>query len=460
MKFIPHDYQKFCIDYIKAHPISALFLDMGLGKTVITLTAIRDLMLDDLLVSKTLVIGPLRVARDTWPAEAEKWEHLQDLDVSVIVGDVKARTAALNHNALVYVINRENVKWLVEYYEKNGLRWDFDCVVIDELSSFKNHQAQRFKWLRKVRPFVKRWIGLTGTPTSNGLMDLWAEIGILDGGERLGRFIGRFRECYFKAGSMNPATGVVFSYTPRPGAEEQIYQRISDITISMKAMDYLKMPECIFVNHEVEMSAAERKLYDQLKSDLIIPLEDGDIDAANAASLSNKLLQMANGAVYDENKEVRAIHQHKLEALEDLIEAANGQPVLIAYWFKHDRQRIIEHLGSIGYKFGKTLRDIKDSEDIKLWNAGQLPVALIHPASAGHGLNIQSGGHILIWYGLTWSLELYQQTNARLWRQGQTQTVTIHHIVTKNTADEDVLAALASKDVTQEKLIAAVKARL
>ena len=228
----------------------------------------------------------------------------------------------------------------------------------------------------------------------------------------------------------------------------------------MKAVDYLKMPECIFVNHEVEMSAAERKLYDQLKSDLIIPLEDGDIDAANAASLSNKLLQMANGAVYDENKEVRAIHQHKLEALEDLIEAANGQPVLIAYWFKHDRQRIIEHLESIGYKFGKTLRDIKDSEDIKLWNAGQLPVALIHPASAGHGLNIQSGGHILIWYGLTWSLELYQQTNARLWRQGQVQTVTIHHIVTKNTVDEDVLAALASKDVTQEKLIAAVKARL
>lgn len=267
------------------------------------------------MVSKTLVIGPLRVARDTWPAEVEKWEHLADLDVSVIVGDVKARTAALNHNALVYIINRENVKWLVEYYEKNGLRWDFDCVVIDELSSFKNHQAQRFKWLRKVRPFVKRWIGLTGTPTSNGLMDLWAEIGILDGGERLGRFIGRFRECYFKAGSMNPATGVVFSYVPRPDAEEQIYQRISDITISMKAMDYLQMPECIFVNHEVEMSATERKLYDQLKSDLIIPLENGDIDAANAASLSNKLLQMANGAVYDENKEVRVIHQHKLEAL-------------------------------------------------------------------------------------------------------------------------------------------------
>ena len=417
-------------------------------------------MLDDLAVSKVLVIAPLRVARDTWPMEVEKWDHLKDIDVSAIVGDLKSRKAALNHNAMVYVINRENVKWLVEYYEKNGLRWDFDCVVIDELSSFKNHQSQRFKWLRKVRPFVKRWIGLTGTPTSNGLMDLWAEIGILDGGQRLGRFIGRFRESYFKPGSMNPGTGVVFSYTPRPGAEEQIYDRISDITISMKAMDYLHMPDCIFVNHEVEMSGAERKLYEQLKTDLIIPLEDGDIDAANAASLSNKLLQMSNGAVYDENKEVRPLHDHKLEMLEDLIESANGQPVLIAYWFKHDRARIIEYLEKAGYKFGSTLRDIRDSDDIRLWNSGSIPVALIHPASAGHGLNIQSGGHVLIWFGLTWSLELYQQTNARLWRQGQQDTVTIHHIVTKDTVDEDVLAALASKDVTQEKLIAAVKARL
>ena len=362
----------------------------------------------------------------------------------------------MNHNAFIYIINRENVKWLVEYYEKNGLRWDFDMIVIDELSSFKNYQSQRFKWLRKVRPFVKRWVGLTGTPTSNGLMDLWAEIGILDGGERLGRFIGRFRECYFKPGSMNPSTGVVFSYTPRPGAEEQIYQKISDITISMKALDYLDMPECVYVNHEVEMNAAERKLYDQLKHDLIIPLEDGDIDAANAASLSNKLLQMANGAVYDENKEARVIHQRKLEILEDLIEAANGQPVLIGYWFKHDRTRIMEHLTACGY----TPHDIKSSEDIQHWNEGKIAVALIHPASAGHGLNIQSGGHIMIWFGLTWRLELYQQTNARLWRQGQQHTVTIHHIVCKDTVDEDVLSALANKDVTQEKLIAAVKARL
>ena len=456
MKFIPHNYQSYCIDYIKSHPVSALFLDCGLGKTVITLSAIRDLMLDEMKVSSVLVIAPLRPARDTWPAELKKWDHLKELDISVIIGDKKTRIAAINNDALIHVVNRENVKFLVEYFEKSGQRWPYDTVVIDELSSFKNYQSQRFKWLRKVRPFVKRWIGLTGTPTSNGLMDLFSEIGILDGGERLGRFIGRFRECYFKPGSMNPSTGVVFSYVPRPGAEEKIYERISDITISMKALDYLHLPDCIYVNHEVEMSPSEQRFYDQLKRDLIIPTEDGDIDAANAASLSNKLLQMSNGAVYDENKEARFIHSRKLDMLEDLIEAANGQPVLIAYWFKHDRTRIIEHLTAAGYE----IRDIKSSEDIELWNSGSIPIALIHPASAGHGLNIQSGGHILIWFGLTWSLELYQQTNARLWRQGQQETVTIHHIVTKNTVDEDVLAALASKDVTQEKLIAAVKAQL
>lgn len=426
------------------------------SKTVITLSAIRDLMLDTCEVSKALVIAPLRVARDTWPTEAGKWDHLEDIDVSVIVGDKKTRIAALNHPAMVYVINRENVKFLVEYYEKNGLRWDFDAVIIDELSSFKNHESQRFKWLRKVRPFVKRMIGLTGTPTSNGLMDLWAEIGILDGGERLGRFIGRYREAYFKAGSMNPQTGVVFQYVPRPGAEEQIYGKIADITISMKAMDYLHMPDCVPAWHYVEMDKKERKLYDMLRKDLIIPLKDADIDAANAASLTGKLLQMANGAVYDENSAVREIHQRKLEKLEDLIEAANGQSVLVAYWFKHDRQRIMEHLSSMGYK----PRDIKESKDIRDWNGGNIQVALIHPASAGHGLNIQSGGHILIWFGLTWSLELYQQTNARLWRQGQTDVVTIHHIICKDTVDEDVMAALEQKDITQEKLIAAVKARL
>ena len=378
------------------------------------------------------------------------------LEISVICGTVKERLAALNHQAHIYIINRENVKWLIEYYEKNGLKWDFDMVVIDELSSFKNHQSQRFKWLRKVRPYVKRFVGLTGTPASNGLMDLWSEIGILDGGQRLGKFIGRYREAYFKPGSMNPATGIVFSYVPREGAEEMIYNRISDITISMKALDYLDMPEQVFVDHEVVMDEAEKKLYDMLSRDLIIPLGDCDIDASNAGALTGKLLQMANGAVYDEEGEARPIHNHKLEMLEDLIEAANGQSVLIAFWFKHDRSRIMNHLTAAGYK----PIELKSSEDIKNWNDGNIPVALIHPASAGHGLNIQQGGHILIWFGLTWSLELYQQTNARLWRQGQTQTVSIHHIVCKGTVDEDVLAALSSKDVTQEKLIAAVKARL
>ena len=413
-------------------------------------------MLDSLSVSKVLVIGPLRVARDVWPAEVRKWDHLRNLDVSVIVGDAKTRVAAVNRSAMIYIVNRENTKWLVEHYEKSGRRWDFDCVVIDELSSFKNHQSQRFKWLRKIRPYVKRWIGLTGTPTSNGLMDLWAEIGILDGGERLGRFIGRYREAYFRPGAMNPHTGIVYQYTLRPGAEEQIYRKISDITISMQALDYLQMPECISVSHEVEMSPAEKNVYDLMKSYLIIPLEDGDIDAVNAASLSNKLLQMSNGAVYDENGNVRLIHQRKLEMLEDLIEAANGQPVLVAYWFRHDKARIQEYLKSIGCE----TREIKESKDIQDWNAGKVPVALIHPASAGHGLNIQEGGHILIWFGLTWSLELYMQANARLWRQGQKNTVTIHHIITKGTVDEDVMAALEAKDVTQEKLIAAVKARL
>ena len=411
------------------------------------MTALNDLMLDELKVSKTLIIAPLRVASSTWPEEIKKWDHLKHLDASVIIGTAKERKSAINSSALLYIINRENIKSLVEYYETNGLRWDYDCVVIDELSSFKNYKSQRFRWLRKVRPFVKRWVGLTGTPTSNGLMDLWSEIGLLDGGQRLGRYIGRFRDAYFKPGSMNPQTGI-------------IYERISDITISMKAIDHLNMPECLFVNHEVEMNSIERTLYDQLKTELIIPLEDGDIDASNAGALTNKLLQMSNGAVYDENKNTRPIHNRKLEKLEDLIEASNGQPVLVAYWFKHDRERIVQYLTSAGYVFGRDLRDLKSPEDISLWNAGQVPIALIHPMSAGHGLNIQSGGHILIWFGLTWSLELYQQTNARLWRQGQRSVVTIHHVLTKNSIDGNVLSALASKNVTQEKLILAVKAEI
>ena len=456
MIFTPHDYQSYCTEYLKTHPIAALFLDMGLGKTIITLSAIRDLMLDSFTVSKVLIIAPLRVARDTWPAELNKWEHLHHLDLSVITGTVKERERALNAKTLLYAINRDNVKWLVDYYARFNLPWDFDMVVIDELSSFKSHQSQRFKALRSIRPRVRRIVGLTGTPSSNGLMDLWAEIGILDKGERLGKFIGRYREAYFKVGAMNPQNGIVFKYVPRAGAEEQIYDRISDITISMKALDYLDMPSIVYNRYEVELSPSERKLYDQLESDLLIPFVDGDVDAANAVALSNKLLQMANGAVYDENKAVRQIHNRKLEALEDLIESANGQNVLIAYWFKHDRDRIITFLENHGYHPA----DIRTSENIQSWNAGKLPVALIHPASAGHGLNLQRGGHILIWFGLTWSLELYQQTNARLWRQGQTETVIIQHIMVKQSIDEKVMKALFSKDASQERLIAAVRASI
>lgn len=456
MQFIPHEYQSYCIDYIKTHPVSALLLDMGLGKTVITLTAIQDLVVDELAVTKVLVVAPLRVARDTWPQEVKKWDHLKNLSVSVVVGDKATRIAALNHRAIVYVINREMVGWLVDYYQSNGLKWDFDMVVLDELSSFKNWKSQRFRALKKIRPIVKRMVGLTGTPTSNGLMDLWAEIGILDQGQRLGRFIGRYREAYFRPAAMNPQTGIVFRYEPREGAEEMIYNRISDISISMKAKDYLHMPDCIYNTVSVQMDSKERQLYDKMAKDLLLHLEDGDIDAANAAALSNKLLQMSNGAVYDEEGRVREIHNHKLEALEDLIEAANGQNVLIAYWFKHDRDRIMKYLKDCGY----SPREMKSSEDINDWNKGEVPVALIHPASAGHGLNIQSGGHILIWFGLTWSLELYQQTNARLWRQGQQEVVTIHHIITEDTVDENVMKALESKDATQERLISAVRAEL
>ena len=450
-----HDYQVYCVDFIKTHTITVLFLDCGLGKTIITLTALNDLILDELKVARVLVIAPLRVTQ-VWASEVKKWEHTKHLDVSLIVGDKKTRIAAINTDALIHVVNRENVKFLVEYYETNRQRFPYDCVVIDELSSFKNHQSQRFKWLRKVRPFVKRWIGLTGTPAPNSLLDLWAEISLLDGGQRLGKFIGRFREAYFRPASMNPQTGVVYSYVPRPGAEEQIYERISDITVSMKALDHLDMPECLYINHEVTLSPQERKLYDQLKTELIIPTEDGDIDASNAAALSNKLLQMSNGAVYDEAHQARFIHNQKLKTLEDLIEAANGQPVLVAYWFKHDKERIMNFLKLAG----NDPVDLKSSDDISSWNAGQLPVALIHPMSAGHGLNLQAGGHILIWFGLTWSLELYQQTNARLWRQGQREVVTIHHIVAKDTIDKDVLAALEHKETTQDRLIAAVKAQI
>lgn len=452
MKFIPHSYQKYAIDFIENNPVAALLLDMGLGKTSITLTALNNLLFDYFEVHRILVIAPLRVARTTWSDEIEKWEHLHNLTYAVAVGTEKERVAALREKADITLINRENLQWLVE---KSGEPFDYDMVVIDELSSFKNHQAKRFKALMKVRPKVKRIVGLTGTPSSNGLMDLFAEFKILDMGVRLGRFIGQYRNTYFKPDKVNGP--IVYSYKLLPGAEDAIYERISDITISMKAKDHLKMPELVNTKYMVHLSDKEKKKYEDMKKELVLALPEGEVTAANAASLSNKLSQMANGAVYADNEEVFSVHDRKLDALEDIIESANGKPVLIAYWFKHDLSRIEERLTKKNIPFQK----LDSSASMKKWNEGKIPIALIHPASAGHGLNLQSGGSTLIWFGITWSLELYQQTVARLYRQGQTsRTVTVIHIITKGTVDEKIMKALADKDTAQSALIDAVKAEL
>lgn len=445
MIFTPHEYQKYAIKYIETHPIAAVLLDMGLGKTVISLTAIFNLLFDSFEAHRILVVAPLRVARDTWPTEIEKWQHLSGLTYSVAVGNLKERKAALMLNADITIINRENLSWLID---DSGIPFDYDMIVLDELSSFKNHRSKRFKALMKVRPKVDRIIGLTGTPSSNGLMDLWAEFKVLDMGKRLGRFISQYRTTYFSPDKRNGE--IVYSYKLLPYAEEEIYKKISDITISMKARDFLKMPKLISSKYEVCLSKEERKRYEKMKQDLVMQLHGGEITAANAAALTGKLSQLANGAIYSDDGQVIEFHDRKLEALEDIIEAANGKPLLVAYWFRHDLERIKERF---------TIREITTSNDIKEWNAGRIPLAAIHPASAGHGLNLQAGGATLVWFGLTWSLELYQQTNARLWRQGQSSsTVVIQHIVTKDTIDVQILAALNRKDKTQLALINAVKA--
>lgn len=418
-----------------------------MSKTVITLSALYDLCLDRFDVHRVLVIAPLRVARDTWPAEIQKWDHLKGLTWSVAVGTAQERLAALRQKTFLHIINRENVQWLIE---DSGIRWEYDMIVIDELSSFKSHQAKRFRSLLKVRPRVKRIVGLTGTPSSNGLMDLWAEFRLLDMGKRLGRFITHYRDQFFMPDARN--MNQIFSYKPRPGAEAEIYRRIRDMTISMKSTDYLQMPECVMNRVPVFLNPVEQDTYNALKRELVVQLGGEEVDAVNAAALSNKLCQMANGAVYTEDKHTVCFHDRKLDALEDLIEGANGKPVLVAYWFKHDLERIQKRF---------TVRELKSSGDIQDWNAGRIPVAVIHPASAGHGLNLQAGGSTLVWFGLTWSLELYQQTNARLWRQGQqADTVIIHHIIAQGTIDEQILQALEDKDRTQAALIHAVKAQL
>ena len=485
-----HQYQTYCVEFLKTHPEAMLILEMGLGKSVITLTAILDLMFDRFEVSKTLVVAPLRVAKTVWPAEGVTWEHVRFLNISVMTGTAKQREAALMKHADVYVINRENVGWLVGWFEKHKKPWPFELLVLDELSSFKNHASQRWKAIRKIRPYVKYCFGLTGTPAGNGLMDLWAETYLIDGGTRLGKFIGPYREAYFRPVRTNPFTGMVYSYGIRPGAEEAIYQKISDISVSMKALDYLDMPECVMVNHYAEMDEEDKEIYDKMKEELVVSiispvsgkpksegglegsctavsggdnvagqlsnqrkaLQENVIDAKNAAVLCGKLLQLSNGAIYNEDHEIVHIHDRKLDLLEELVEEANGQNVLVAYWFQHDRSRIRQRFPEA--------RDLKTEQDIADWNEGKIQLALISPASAGHGLNIQKGGHILIWFSLIWSLEIYQQTNARLWRQGQKETVTIHHLVTKDTIDEDVLAVLKNKNKTQAALIAAVKAHI
>ena len=446
MQYVPHEYQSFATEFIVKNAISALFLEMGLGKSVTTLTAIDKLMYDHFEISRVLIIAPLRVAVSTWPSEIEKWNHLNRLSYSVVVGNEKERRQALRKKADIYIINRENIDWLVN---KSGFYLEFDMLVIDELSSFKSYSAKRFKSLLKIRPNFKRVVGLTGTPSSNGLMDLWAEFRILDLGQRLGRYITHYRNTYFVPDKRNGM--VIYSYKPQDDAEERIYQAIGDITISMKSCDHLQMPELIMNEVPVEMDKTDIQRYQKFKKEMVLTLEEKEIDAINAASLSNKLLQMANGSVYDENKASHAIHDKKLDALDELIEEANGKPVLVAYWFQSDLERIKKRM---------KVREIKSSQDIEDWNKAKIPVALIHPASAGHGLNLQTGGAVLIWFSLTWSLELYQQTNARLYRQGQKQTVVIHHLMTKGTIDEDVMKAIKRKERTQEALMSAVKARI
>ena len=446
MKYEAREYQKFATDFILSHPIAGVFLDMGLGKSVVTLSAIQELLFDRFEIRKVLIIAPLRVARDTWPDELMKWDHLKDIRWSVAIGTESQRYEALQRDADLYLINRENVKWLVC---DSGLPFDYDMIVVDELSSFKSPKAARFRALRKARPSVRRIVGLTGTPSSNGLMDLWAEINVLDMGERLGRYIGRYRETYFVPDKRNAQ--VVFSYKPREDAEDAIYKKISDITISMRCEDYIRMPERVDNMVYVHLSDEEMALYRTLRKELILQLPDGEIDAKDAKTVTGKLLQMANGAVYNEDGGYSHIHDRKLDALEDLIESANGKPVMVAYTYRHDLERILTRFPQA--------RVIRESADIQEWNAARIPVAVIHPESAGYGLNLQQGGSTLIWFGLPWKLEAYLQTNFRLYRSGQPdRSVVIHHILAKSTLDEKVMRSLHEKNASQAALLDAVRA--
>ncbi|MDI9468665.1 MAG: DEAD/DEAH box helicase [Bacillota bacterium] len=445
MKYVPHGYQDYVTAMIKDRPATAQWVDMGMGKTVSTMTAFADLMHDDVRISRTLVIAPLRVAKDTWTREASKWDHLQYLKLSRVLGSADERRRALEEPADIYVINRENVPWLVDFYQRD---WPFDGVIIDEASSFKNHNSKRFKALRKVRPLIKHIVQLTGTPNPNNLLDLWAQVYLLDRGERLGRTITAFRNEYFLPGRRNGH--IIYDWVPRKGAKEAIYEKLSDICYSMRAEDWLTMPDRIDNVIDVHLPDEALRQYLQMERDLIIELGDSEIAALNAAALSNKLLQMANGAAYDDTGRPQLVHDAKLEALDEVIEETDT--LLVYYSYRHDRDRILQR-----YPYARTLDDEKDIAD---WNAGRIKLLLAHPASSGHGLNLQDGGHVICWFGLPWSLELYQQANARLHRQGQQHSVIIHHIIARNTMDGHVLKVLQAKASGQDALLNALKARI
>lgn len=446
-KFVPHAYQRYCINRLLTDEALGLFLDLGLGKTVITLTAINDLKYNRFAIRKALVVAPKKVAEATWTNEAEKWEHLRHLRIMPVLGSKQKRIRALNTPADIYVINRDNVVWLTEYYRN---AWPFDLVVLDELSSFKNHAAKRTKALMWVRTHIKRIVGLTGTPAPNGLLDLWAQIFLLDQGQRLEKYITHYRQKYFEQNYNG------FGYTAKPGADEVIHSKIADICISMKAEDYLELPDAITNVIPVALDDKAKKLYEKMEKDLLLQIEDTEITATSAAVLTGKLLQLCNGALYDEDRNVHEIHDNKLEAFVELIERLNGKPALVFYSYQHDLARVKKALEPMRLR----VRELQTPQDQLDWNAGQVDILLAHPASAAYGLNLQDGGNHVVWFGLTWSLELYQQANGRLYRQGQKQKVILHHLVVQGGADEDVMQALEGKAATQDRLLEALKARI